>query len=162
MTNHRTKILFLCTGNSARSIMAEAIANHLFGDKLVAHSAGSQPKLEPNPLAIETLKRHDIPTDDLRSQSWNEFIDNQFDVVVTLCSSAAKETCPVFPGAPISCHWGFPDPPAADDPQAMFETVYQALVEAIGRFANGSGEITYRAAEVAEFVKQRLKDNQPV
>ena len=84
MNSQRTKILFLCTGNSARSIMAEAIANHLFSDKLDAHSAGSQPKSEPNPLAIETLKRHDIPTDDLRSQSWNEFVNNQFDLVVTL------------------------------------------------------------------------------
>ena len=140
--------------------MAEAIANHLFGDKLVAHSAGSQPKAEPNPLAIATLRRHDIPTDGLRSQSWNEFNTEQFDLVVTLCSSAAKETCPAFPGMPTNSHWGFPDPPTADDPQAIFENVYQALVDVIGQVANSDEEIDQRAAEVADFVKQRFTNSQ--
>ena len=162
MNNLRTSILFLCTGNSARSIMAEAIANHLYGDKLIAHSAGSQPKNAPNPLALAALKRHDIPTGDLRSKSWNEFTNIQFDLVVTLCNSAAKETCPIFPGSPTSSHWSFPDPPSADDPEAMFETVYQGLVEAINQFANSDEEITQRVAEVADFIKQRFPNSQPV
>lgn len=123
MLTQRATILFLCTGNSARSIMAEAIANHLFGDQFDARSAGSNPKPTPNPLAIETLRRHDIPTADLHSQSWGHFLEQPFDLVVTLCDSAACETCPTFPGAGTT-HWSFPDPPAADDPEAMFEAVY--------------------------------------
>jgi arsenate reductase len=164
MNNSRTCILFLCTGNSARSIMAEAIANHLFGETLEACSGGSHPKDAPNPLAIQTLKRHNIRTDDLRSKSWNEFEGKQFDLVITLCDSAARESCPTFPGAgaPGKTHWGFPDPPAADDPEAMFETVYQELVGAIGRFAQTPGEIDQRAAEVAEFVRQRFGKDLPV
>ena len=142
--------------------MAEAIANYLFGERLEARSAGSQPKSRPNPLAIETLKRRNIPTDDLRSQSWSEFEVKQFDLVVTLCGSAARESCPVFPGAPVATHWGFPDPPAADDPPAMFETVYQGLVEAIGRFVQTPGEIDRRAAEVAEFIRHRFGKDLPV
>ena len=93
--------------------MAEAIANHLFGDLLKACSAGSKPKAVPNPLAIETLKRHNIPTADLRSKSWDHILGQQLDLVVTLCDSAARETCPTFPGAGMT-HWSFPDPPVAD------------------------------------------------
>ncbi len=135
--------------------MAEAIANHLFGETLEACSGGSHPKDAPNPLAIQTLKRHNIRTDDLRSKSWNEFEGKQFDLVITLCDSAARESCPTFPGAGTT-HWGFSDPPAADDPEAMFETVYQGLVEAIGRFVQTTGEIDQRAAEVADFVRRRF------
>lgn len=139
--------------------MAEAIANHLFGGKLEACSAGSNPKPAPNPLAIETLKRHNMPTDGLRSKSWDEFRGRGFDLVVTLCDLAARETCPTFPGAGTT-YWSFPDPPAAEDPEAMFETVYQGLVEAIGRFVQTSGEIDQRAAEVAGFVRQQFGENQ--
>ncbi|MCH7848742.1 MAG: arsenate reductase ArsC [Planctomycetes bacterium] len=159
----KLSILFLCTGNSARSIMAEAIANHLFGERLEACSGGSHPKDAPNPLAIQTLKGHNIETDDLRSKSWNEFRGRgrRFDLVVTLCDSAPDESCPTFPGADTT-HWGFPDPPAADDPPAMFETVYQGLVEAIGRFVQTPGEIDQRAAEVAEFIRHRFGKDLPV
>ena len=138
--------------------MAEAVANHLFGDQLEARSAGSNPKPTPNPLAIETLKRHGVPTDDLHSKSWDHFLEKRFDLVVTLCDSAAQETCPTFPGAGTT-HWSFPDPPAAEEPEAMFETVYQGLVDAIGRFVQTPGEIDQRAAEVADFVRQRFGEN---
>lgn len=153
--SERPCVLFLCTGNSARSIMAEAIANHLFGEQLEACSAGSKPKAVPNPLAIETLKRHNIPMADLRSKSWDHILGQQLDLVVTLCDSAARETCPTFPGAGMT-HWSFPDPPAAEDPEVMFETVYQGLVEAIGQFVQLPGEIDQRAAQVAGLVRQRF------
>ncbi len=143
--------------------MAEAIANHLFGEKLEACSGGSHPKDAPNPLAIQTLHRHGVPTDDLRSKSWDNFRGRgrRFDLMVTLCDSAAGETCPTFTGAGTT-HWGFPDPPAADDPEAMFETVYQGLVEAIGRFVQTPGEVDRRAAEVAGFVRERFGEDLPV
>ncbi len=141
--------------------MAEAIANHLFGDQLEARSAGSNPKLAPSPLAIETLKRHNIPTADLRSKSWDDVWGRGVDLVVTLCDSAARETCPTFPGAGMT-HWSFPDPPAAEDPEAMFETVHQGLFDAIGRFVETPGDIDQRAAEVARFVRQRFGDDLPV
>lgn len=144
--------------------MAEAIANHLFGDRLHACSGGSHPKDAPNPLAIQTLERHGVLTDDLRSKSWDDVRGRgrRFDLVVTLCGSAVRETCPVFPGAPAKTHWGFPDPPVADDPEAMFETVYQGLVEAIGRFVQTPGEVDQRAAEVADFVRKRFGEDLPV
>ncbi len=143
--------------------MAEAIANYLFGGRLEAWSGGSHPKDEPNPLAIQTLKGHGVPTDDLRSKRWDDFRGRgrRFDLVVTLCDSAAGESCPTFPGAGTT-HWGFPDPPTADDAEAMFETVYQGLVEAIGRFVQTPGEIDQRAAEVAGFVRQRFGEDLPV
>ncbi|MEM7227379.1 MAG: arsenate reductase ArsC [Planctomycetota bacterium] len=147
-----TRILFLCTGNSARSILAEVIANHRFGDALQAWSAGSQPKGTPHPLALETLDRHGLPTDAARSESWDMYRDAPFDLVVTLCDSAAAETCPVFPGAPIQVHWGLPDPPAADDPAAMFEQVFRTLVGALERFTTMEADLDVRAAAVADLV----------
>lgn len=146
--------------------MAEAIANHLFGDQLHACSAGSHPKNAPNPLVIQTLKRHGVPTDDLRSKSWDDFRGRgrRFDLLVTLCDSARGESCPTFLGAGAQgkTHWGFPDPPVADDPEAMFDTVYQGLVEAIGRFVQTPGEVDQRAAEVADFVRKRFGEDLPV
>ncbi len=143
--------------------MAEAIANHLFGERLEACSRGSHPKDAPNPLAIRTLKRHGVETDGLRSKSWDHFRgrEQRFNLVVTLCDSAAGESCPTLPGAGTT-HWGFPDPPMADDPEAMFETVYQGLVEALDRFVQTPGEIDQRAAEVADFVRQRFGEDLPV
>lgn len=140
--------------------MAEAIANHLFGMRIEACSGGSHPKDAPNPLAIQTLKRHGVEPDGLRSKSWDHFRgrERRFDLVVTLCDSAPGESCPTFPGAgaPGTTHWPFPDSPAAEDPEAMFETVYQGLFEAIGQFVQIPGDIDQRAAEVAGFVRQRF------
>ena len=130
-----TSVLFLCTGNSARSILAEAIANSRYRDRLTARSAGSDPRGEVQPLALDTLRGHAIDTTGLHSKSWNEFVDDAFDLVITLCDNARAEPCPAFPGRPDVLHWDLQDPPAADDPAAAFEAVFQVLDEAIARLA---------------------------
>lgn len=158
MADERTSILFLCTGNSARSILAEAIANEIYGDTLMAFSAGSQPKGTPHPLALRTLERRGLPTNALRSKSWDEFRDRRFDLVVTLCDSAAKETCPIFPGAPVRSHWALPDPPAATDPADMFDRVFDGLMEALGLFTTLPD---YDIGAKAELVRQRLASRFP-
>lgn len=159
MSEMPTRILFLCTGNSARSILAEAIANAMFGEVIIAASAGSNPKGEPHPLALKTLEERGLPAGHWRSKSWDEFRDSPFDLVVTLCDAAAKESCPVFPGAPVTSHWGFPDPPVADDPEEMIERVFDGLVEAIGAFVeDGDSPVDARAARVAELVSRRFPE----
>jgi arsenate reductase len=115
-------LLFLCTGNSARSIIAEAVANHESrGGKFRAYSAGSFPTGAVNPLALATLKTHGYETDGLRSKSWDEFAATgapAMDFVITVCDKAAGEVCPIWPGHPISAHWGVPDPAAVTGSEA--------------------------------------------
>jgi arsenate reductase len=123
-------VLFLCTGNSARSIMAEAILNRIGKGKFVAYSAGSMPKGEVNPNAIALLKRLDFPTDTLASKSWDVFAkpgSPVMDFVFTVCNSAANEVCPVWPGQPMTAHWGAEDPAAAEGDD---KTVAHAFREA--------------------------------
>lgn len=103
-------VLFLCTGNSCRSILAEAYLNHIGQGRFKAYSAGSQPTGEVNPRSLETLQRHGISTEGLHSKSWDDLKDTKFDLVVTVCDNAAGEVCPFFPGAPMKVHWGVPDP----------------------------------------------------
>jgi arsenate reductase len=105
-----TKILVLCTGNSCRSIMAEALINHLGHGRWRAWSAGSHPAGYVHPKCIETLQRHGIDPDKPRSKSWNEFAGERFDLVITVCDQAAGETCPLLPGKPKKLHWSIPDP----------------------------------------------------
>ena len=108
-------ILFLCTANSARSILAEALANHVGHGRLRAFSAGSQPSGTVQPMALEVLRDVGVPTEGLRSKSWDEFgVDDapQMDIIVTVCGNAAGETCPVWPGHPLTAHWGVDDPAA--------------------------------------------------
>jgi arsenate reductase len=129
------RILILCTGNSARSIMGEALANDATtsGGRFLGYSAGSKPNGRVNPLALSTLASHGIIPTAPRSKSWDEFADAgapPMDFVVTVCDSAAGETCPYWPGVPVSAHWGVPDPPAAGDHAAQvaaFESAFQTL-----------------------------------
>ena len=104
------KVLFLCTGNSCRSQMAEAILRHLSGDRFEALSAGSNPSGFIHPLAIQTLQRLHVPLENQTSKSWNEFAHEPVDVVITLCDQAAEKTCPIWKGVPICAHWPLPDP----------------------------------------------------
>jgi len=111
----RYNVLFLCTGNSARSILAEALLNHKGRPRFIAYSAGSHPTGFVRPEAIRQLERSQIPTQALRSKSWDEFAvptAPKMNFVITVCGSAARETCPVWPGHPVTGHWGVPDPAA--------------------------------------------------
>lgn len=146
MTDQKFKVLFLCTGNSARSILGEALINHpaIGRGKFVGYSAGSQPKGEPNPFAIALLREQGFPVDSLRSKSWDEFAAPgapKLDFIFTVCDSAANETCPYWPGHPVSAHWGLPDPAAIPDEEserkrkAFFET-FIALRRRIELLAN--------------------------
>jgi arsenate reductase len=134
-------VLFLCTGNSARSIMAEAILNKLGAGKFRAYSAGSQPKGRVNPHTIQLLQSLAYETSGFRSKSWNEFARPgapALDFVFTVCDNAAGETCPVWPGQPMTAHWGVPDPAEAKGSPAeialAFKDAYRMLYQRIGVF----------------------------
>ncbi|HEX4861091.1 MAG TPA: arsenate reductase ArsC [Rhizomicrobium sp.] len=136
-------VLFLCTGNSARSILAEAILNKIGKAKFNAVSAGSQPKGAVHPQALALLRRLGYPVDGLRSKSWDEFAASgapALDFVFTVCDNAANEVCPVWPGQPMTAHWGVPDPAAAEgsdaDVATAFRDAYLTLLRRIELFAN--------------------------
>ena len=136
-------VLFLCTGNSARSIMGECILNRLGRGRFRAFSAGSHPKGEINPHTIETLKKLNYVTDDLRSKSWDEFAvpgAPELQFVFTVCDQAAQEVCPLWPGQPMSAHLGIPDPAAVEGNEAeqriAFADAYRMLFNRISIFVN--------------------------
>jgi len=110
MADDSKKVLVLCTGNSCRSVMAEALINHLGQGRYKASSAGSSPAGYVHPKTIETLKRHEIDPGTPHSKSWDVFANQPFDLVITVCDQAAAETCPLFPGKPKKLHWSIPDP----------------------------------------------------
>lgn len=129
------KILVLCTGNSCRSILAEALINHLAGDRFKAFSAGSHPTGKVNPNALATLKRHGIPIEGFSSRSWDEFEGQGVDIAITVCDQAAGEVCPVYLNSVVRAHWGLPDPAHVTGSQevieAAFESTYAALEKRI-------------------------------
>jgi arsenate reductase len=134
-------ILFLCPGNSARSILAEVLIKHWGKDRFNGYSAGSFPKGAVHPLALEELERHHLPTRGLRSKSWDELARSGapvMDFVFTVCDQAASESCPVWPGTPITAHWGVPDPAAVTGKEAQkrkaFRDAYLALESRIKIF----------------------------
>jgi arsenate reductase (thioredoxin) len=126
-------ILILCTGNSARSILAEALLNHRGAGRIVAFSAGSHPKGAVHPLALATLREQGLPTEGLRSKSWDEFAtpgSPAVDLIITVCDNAAGEACPIWPGTPVTAHWGIADPAAANGSEAQrYAAFQQAFVE---------------------------------
>ena len=121
-------VLFLCTGNSARSIIAEAILNHKGGEHFTAHSAGSHATGRIRPEAIKLLQEARLPTENLRSKNWDEFAKPgapHLDFVFTVCDNAAKEVCPVWPGQPMTAHWGIPDPAAVAGTPEQIERAFR-------------------------------------
>jgi len=134
MADRTYNVLFLCTGNSARSVMAEGLINTLGKGRFKAYSAGSHPAPKVNPFAIDKLKQIKYPTDNLRPKSWNEFGDPgapRMDFVITVCDNAAGEVCPVWPGQPITAHWGFADPAAVQgtdkEKRAAFDKAFREI-----------------------------------
>ena len=143
MTDRPYNVLFLCTGNSARSVLAEAILNHRGGGRFRGYSAGSHPVGRVNPFAIDLLRQANIATEGLRSKSWDEFAAPgaaPLDFVFTVCDNAAGEVCPMWPGQPMTAHWGLPDPaavPGSDaDKARAFRDTYVMLDRRISLFTS--------------------------
>lgn len=141
--NHPYNVLFLCTGNTARSILAESIMNREGAGRFVAYSAGSFPKGVVNPHAISLLEHLNYKTDQLRSKSWDEFATPDaphFDLIITVCDNAAGEVCPIWPGQPLKAHWGVADPAAVEGDDALvalaFADAYRQLSNRISLFIN--------------------------
>jgi protein-tyrosine-phosphatase len=138
MTDKVLNVLFLCTHNSARSILAEAILNHIGKGRFKAYSAGSSPRenQQPNPLAIKILQSAGISTDGLSSKNWDEFglpDAPQMDLVITVCDKAAGEVCPYWPGQPATAHWGYPDPSEVEGTEAQKHEAFRQTLHAIKR-----------------------------
>jgi arsenate reductase len=143
MSDRTYNVLFLCTGNSARSIMAEALMNQIGGRRFKAFSAGSFPAGKVNPLALDLLDRARMPHEGARSKSWDEFAKPgapRMDFILTVCDNAAGEVCPVWPGKPVTAHWGVPDPAAVEgtdeEKRAAFQHAATLLRRRIELLAN--------------------------
>lgn len=157
MSSEVSNVLFLCTGNSARSILAEAILDYWGKGRFKGYSAGSFPKGTVHPMAVQILKQFGMPTENLRSKSWNEFGGSgaaRMDYIFTVCDQAAGEVCPIWPGQPITAHWGLPDPTAAEgnDAQKMmaFREAYRVLETRIRYF------LTFRFKELRREELQKM------
>ena len=138
MNDQALNVLFLCTHNSARSILAEAILNHIGQGRFRAWSAGSSPRVnqQPNPLGLQVLQSAGIATEGLRSKSWDEFAQPDaphMDLVITVCDNAAGEVCPYWPGQPATAHWGYPDPSAGDGTEVQKHEAFRQTLHALRR-----------------------------
>ncbi len=138
MSTSPLNVLFLCTHNSARSILAEATLNHIGGGRFKGFSAGSSPRdnQQPNPIGLQTLRNAGINTDGLRSKSWDEFAlpdAPHMDLIITVCDNAAGEVCPFWPGKPATAHWGYADPSAGDGTDAEKADAFKHTLHAIRR-----------------------------
>ena len=138
MSQKPINVLFLCTHNSARSILAEAILNHIGGGRFKAFSAGSSPRenQQPNPIGLQTLQHAGISTEGLRSKNWDEFAlpdTPHMDLIITVCDNAAGEVCPYWPGQPATAHWSYPDPSAGDGDDAHKAEAFRQTLLAIHR-----------------------------
>ncbi|HZW13458.1 MAG TPA: arsenate reductase ArsC [Noviherbaspirillum sp.] len=143
MTDKTYNVLFLCTGNSARSIMAEALVTTMSKGRFRGFSAGSKPGGKVNPFAIEQVKATGYPVDNLRSKSWDEFAAPgapQMDFIITVCDNAAGEQCPYWPGHPMTAHWGFEDPAAVEgsdeEKRTAFSKVFRQIIGRVNTFVN--------------------------
>ena len=143
MTERIYNVLILCTGNSARSIMAEALINTMGQGRFRAYSAGSHPTGKVNPFAVEKVESVNYPTENLRSKSWDEYATPdapKMDFIITVCDNAAGEVCPVWPGRPISAHWGFEDPAAVqgtdEQKQKAFDAAFREIMNRVRIFVN--------------------------
>jgi arsenate reductase (thioredoxin) len=138
MSQSPLNVLFLCTHNSARSILAEATLNHIGGDRFKGFSAGSSPRenQQPHPIGLQTLRNAGIATDGLHSKSWDEFAlpdAPHMDLIITVCDNAAGEVCPFWPGKPATAHWGYADPSAGDGTDAEKADAFKHTLQAIRR-----------------------------
>lgn len=148
MPTEPRKVLVLCTGNSCRSIMAEALINDLGQGRFQAWSAGSFPTGHVHPRSLDTLRRHGIDPGQPRSKSWNELSRQPFDLVITVCDQAAGESCPNFPGQPVKLHWSTPDPAKAVGSeavtQAAFDDAFNQLKDRIETLISTAGPLQER------------------
>ena len=152
-------VLFLCTGNSARSIMAEAILNHRAQGKLTSFSAGSHPSGTPRPEALRQLESSGISTHGLRSKSWDEFAvpgAPQMDFIFTVCDNAANESCPFWPGHPMTAHWGVPDPAAVKGSPEEIQRAFQDAFVALERRINLFLELPFDSSDESA-IRQRIE-----
>ncbi len=144
------KVLYICTHNRCRSILSEAITNHIAGQTIIAKSAGSQPSGEVHPLSIRYLNEAGIPTDTLHSQSWDEFEDFKPDVVITVCDSAAGENCPVWFDSSVKVHWGLADPSKIEGSEEEKSKGFKACMT----------EITQRVNQLLPLARMSLTQNE--
>ncbi len=168
MTDRQYHVLFLCTGNSARSILAEALVNHWGKGRFTGYSAGSRPTGRVNPLALALLEHMQLPTEGLRSKSWDEFAAPgapQLDFVFTVCDNAAGEQCPFWPGQPMTAHWGVEDPAAVEGTDTekwlAFRKVFRELENRIRIFVNlkiSSLDRTSLRKQLGELGKTRVDE----
>lgn len=160
----RYNVLFVCTGNSARSLMAEALANSLGRERLRAYSAGSHPEGQVHPVAMQVLEGAGLSTSNLRSKSWDEFAGpdaSEMDLIITVCDRAAGETCPSWPGHPVTAHWSIPDPVTAtgtpEQIQKAFSIALQTLQQRISLLLALRPDVWDRLA-----IKTRLEQVDPI